>query len=123
MDRAIVTKWLELYQEAWRTDDPEAIGRLFTEDASYYTGPFAEPWQGVQQIVEDWQAIGDAEAEWDFRYEIVADGEDLAVVQGWTIYGASADQPENYSNIWIIRFAPDGRAREFREWWVEEPTD
>ena len=26
-----------------------------------------------------------------------------------------------YSNLWVIRFAPDGRAREFTEWWMKQP--
>jgi hypothetical protein len=26
-----------------------------------------------------------------------------------------------FANVWLVRFAPDGRAREFSEWWVERP--
>ena len=26
-----------------------------------------------------------------------------------------------FSNIWVIRLAPDGRASSFAEWWVQHP--
>ena len=27
-----------------------------------------------------------------------------------------------YDNVFVIRFAPDGRAREFAEWFIEKPA-
>ena len=42
---------------------------------------------------------------------------DLGFVRGWTAY-AQHDPPREYGNLWVIRLAEDGRAREFTEWWV-----
>ena len=35
MDEAGVPRWLTDYVEAWRSSDPAAIGKLFSEDALY----------------------------------------------------------------------------------------
>jgi hypothetical protein len=44
------------------------------------------------------------------------------VVQGLTTYASADDQPEAvFSNIWVIRLDPDGRANSFAEWWVQRP--
>ena len=124
MDRSRLNDWLDTYREAWRTDDVPTIGRLFSPDARYLTGPFDEPWNGLDEIVAGWKETSDVGREWEFRYEVLADTGDLAVVQGWTAYAAHGEQSAcEYSNIWVIRFAPDGRAREFTEWWMERPED
>jgi hypothetical protein len=43
---------------------------------------------------------------------------DLAIVQGRTRYRTTT--PATYSNLWVLRFAGDGRCREFTEWWMEQ---
>jgi uncharacterized protein (TIGR02246 family) len=122
MDGMTVKAWLDKYQEAWRTDDPKLIRQLFTEDAVYVTAPYDTPWQGIGQIVKGWTELSDSGVSWEFRYGIVCMGEEIAVIQGWTTYPASETTPlREYSNIWLIWFEPDGRAREFREWWMEKP--
>ena len=35
MDHATVQTWLDRYIDAWRTYDEQAIGDLFSEDATY----------------------------------------------------------------------------------------
>jgi uncharacterized protein (TIGR02246 family) len=124
MDATTVKAWLDKYQEAWRTDDRGLIKELFTEDAVYITGPFDDPWTGLDQIADGWIEIGDSDADWDFRYGIVAVTTEVAVVQGWTTYhGLDNEEDREYSNIWLIWFAPGGKVREFREWWVQKPLD
>ena len=41
---------------------------------------------------------------------------EVSIVQGTTRYTVGTV----YSNLWVIRFAPDGRAREFTEWWMDQ---
>lgn len=35
-----LTTWVDGYVRAWASNDPDDIGRLFTDDATYYTAPF-----------------------------------------------------------------------------------
>jgi uncharacterized protein (TIGR02246 family) len=115
-----VEAWVEGYLRAWKSNDPQEIAQLFTEDAAYFTGPFAEPWQGRQAIVQNWLARKDEPGSWSFRYEVLATGEDLGVVRGWTRYL----KPEReFSNIWMVRLDETGRAEEFTEWWVDRQNE
>lgn len=122
MTRADFDDWLEAYRRAWGTDDPEQIGALFTNDATYAPWPFSEPWRGREMIVAKWIERSDSQAAWQFESEILAVEGETGVVAGLTTYPAHDDEPEAvYSNIWVIRLAPDGRASSFAEWWVQRP--
>jgi hypothetical protein len=35
-----VTSWVDRYLTAWRTNDPDDIAGLFTEDGEYHEGPY-----------------------------------------------------------------------------------
>lgn len=109
------TDWMRDYLAAWASNEPADIAALFTDDARYYTEPYSPPWSGSEGIVEGWLAAADAPGSVDFEWAPLTETRDLAVVQGTTRY---TDGPV-YSNLWVIRFAADGRAREFTEWWME----
>jgi uncharacterized protein (TIGR02246 family) len=121
MDTNTVDTWMRAYVKAWETNDPDDIAALFTEEARYFTAPHREPWVGRDGIVEGWLDRKDQQGEWDFRYEILTITDDLAYVRGWTIYHDQATP--SYSNLWVLRFAEDGRCSEFTEWWMEGQED
>jgi ketosteroid isomerase-like protein len=122
MTHADVEDWLERYRAAWTTDDPQQIGDLFSEDATYAPRPFAKLWEGRDAIVARWIELGDSQNPWRFESELLAVEGDTGVVRALTTYPAHDDEPEEvYSNIWVIRLAPDGRARSFAEWWMQRP--
>lgn len=115
MDRSDVERWLDRYVEAWGSNDPAAIGDLFTEGARYFTAPHRSPWEGRQGIVEGWLDRKEDPGTWRFRYEVLGVDGDLAFVRGWTEY---LTEEEDYSNLWVIRLEDDGRCSEYIEWWV-----
>jgi uncharacterized protein (TIGR02246 family) len=128
MDRMGVERWIESYRRAWETDDASDVASLFTDDATYKPYPWPRErvgWQGRDEIVEKWIGRGDSKIGWRFEHEILAVEGDTAVVEGWTSYDRGEGEPwdEAYANVWVIRFAEDGRARQFIEWWVQKPTE
>ena len=47
--KAAVAAWLNRYIDAWRSYDPQAIGDLFTEGATYRnTSPGASRWRAAR---------------------------------------------------------------------------
>jgi ketosteroid isomerase-like protein len=115
----IVTAWVQAYRKAWETNEPDDIRSLFTEDAEYLTEPYAEPWRGHEGIVASWLEDKDEPGETSFTWELVAVEGDTGVIRAVTPYQGRA----TYHNLWIIRFAEDGRASRFTEWWMaENPT-
>jgi mRNA interferase MazF len=118
MNSATVAAWVDGYIQAWNSNDAMDIGRLFTVDAAYYTGPFDPPWRGREAIVQNWLDRQDASGDTAFRYEILASTAETGIIRGWTQYH---QPPREYSNIWLIRFDPHGQCREFTEWWLERP--
>jgi ketosteroid isomerase-like protein len=114
MEPRDVEAWVKRYVRAWTTNDPADVAALFTEDASYYTAPFREPWRGRDAIVAGWLDRKDTPGTWKFRSEVLAVADDLGFVRGRTDY----PDEERYSNLWVVRLR-DGRASEFTEWWMQ----
>lgn len=116
MGRDAVTGWVERYEQAWRDQDVDGLDRLFHEDARYLRSPYAEPLDGLEAIREFWVDP----TPFEMTAEVIAaDGRD-AVVRVEVQYGG--DKPQEYRDLWVLRFGPDGRAELFEEWayWPEK---
>lgn len=109
--------WMDAYVVAWDSNEPTDIARLFTPDAVYDPQVAGGPWDGVEAIVDRWVEIGDTPGNWEFEWAAVVETDDLAVVEARTSY---LDPPASYRNLFILRFADDGRCRDFTEWWIDE---
>ena len=124
MERTDVQAWLDHYVEAWRTYDRDAIADLFTDDATYRYRPYGGPdsmTRGRDAIVASWLDDQDAPGSWEASYEAYAADGDRAVAIGTSRYQATADDPaRTYHNVFLLRFAPDGRCGEFTEYYMLE---
>jgi ketosteroid isomerase-like protein len=115
VDRKRVDGWIAAYEQAWRTPGTDPLVTLFTEDASYRQGPYWTPVVGLPAIARMWeeQRKGPDEV-FQMTSEIVAVEGNTAVVRLEVRYGDPVDQ--EYRDLWIMRFAEDGRCRSFEEW-------
>jgi ketosteroid isomerase-like protein len=112
-----VTAWIGNYQAAWTSNDPEQIAGLFAEDAAYFPEPYATPWRGRAEIVKKWLARKDDAGTWTFEWHPLIVTEDLAIIEGETVYAKS-----HYRNLWVLRLDNLGQARQFTEWWMKQPS-
>lgn len=110
-------EWMDGYVLAWSSNDEEHIRALFTEDAVYDPQTADGEWEGIEAIVARWQEIDDQEDNWDFEWLPLVESDDLAVITGKTVY---QEPPMSYRNLFVIRFAEDGRCYDFTEWYIEE---
>jgi SnoaL-like domain len=121
LTRDAVAAWLRAYVQAWETYDPDAIGALFNEDATYAYHPFEEPVRGRIAIVASWINAKDAPGTYEGSYEPIAIDGDLAVVNGRSRYFKDASKSalvREYDNLFLIRFDDRGRCRSIREWFM-----
>jgi SnoaL-like domain len=131
VNRTGVDYWLQAYVEAWKTYDRDQIGALFTEDIHYRYHPYDDPVRGRAAVIGSWLGEGDEagastrdqEGTYDATYRAIAVDDDVAVATGSTTYTAEpGGTVENvFHNCFVMRFDPDGRCREFTEWFMEQP--
>ncbi|MBO3086173.1 AtzH-like domain-containing protein [Cellulomonas fengjieae] len=116
MDRDAVMGWVERYEQAWRAQDVSAVEGLFAEGARYLRSPYAEPLVGLDAIRGFWV---DPTPFTMTASVIAAEGPD-AVVRVEVQYGGG--EPQEYRDLWVLRFDGDGRAELFEEWayWPEK---
>lgn len=119
-DRASVEQWIGNYERAWRTAGTDSLAELFCEDASYRMSPYEDAAHGLDSIAALWERerVG-PEEEFAMSSELVATEGDTAVARIEVAYASGTE----YRDLWIIRFAKDGRCREFEEWpyWPGQP--
>ncbi len=112
-------RWVASYERAWRDGDLDAVADLFTEDAAYRRSPYEEPAVGHAAIRAFWAE--DGQEPFTVHAEPVAvEGRD-AVVRLFVRYGRPVRQ--EYQDLWVLRFAGDGRVADFEEWpyWPGRP--
>jgi hypothetical protein len=113
--RSQVSNWIAAYEQAWRSPGTGVLAGIFTPGATYLQGPYDDRLTGLAAIAVMWEAERDGPAE-AFRMtsEIIATDGDTAVVRAEVRYGDPVTQ--EFRDLWILRFAPDGRCAAFEEW-------
>ncbi len=114
MEHDDVAAWVAAYERAWRSPGTDQLARLFTEGASYLMSPWAEPVRGLSAIGGLWEAERVSPDEvFTLSSEVVAVDGAAAVVRAVVEYAASGTR---WRDLWVLRFAEDGRCMSFEEW-------
>ena len=122
VDRAAFSAWIAAYERAWRTAGTAHLRELFAEDAHYRFGPYQPVVVGLPDIERSWEAEREGPDEvFTMAAEIVAVEGDTGVAKLLVRYGDPVEQ--EYQDLWLVRFAPDGRCSSFEEWpfWPDQP--
>jgi ketosteroid isomerase-like protein len=114
-----VMRWVAGYERAWRAGDVGAVAGLFTPDARYRRSPYEPDEVGHAAIGAFWRA--DEGETFTVEAEPVAVEGSNAVVRLQVRYGDPVY--EEYRDLWVLRFAADGRVEDFEEWayWPGRP--
>ena len=122
-----VQAWLDAYERAWETYDPDRIAALFSDDAEYRWHPYDEPEVGRDAIVEAWLNPGgnasgrDEPSTYLGEYHPYAVDGNKAVAIGTSTYWSDASRSKVdrlYFNNWLLEFADDGTCSSFTEYYM-----
>lgn len=109
-------RWIRSYGEAWERADEDLIVSLFTEDATYRSSPFRDPYHGHAEIRAYWRRGAGGQHETRVRMGAPFVDRDRVAVEWWTTMiddGKAVTLP----GCLLLRFAQDGRCCELREYW------
>ena len=115
--RDALASWVLRYVQAWNSNHPEEVGKLFSDDAKYFRRPGGLPWKGRDEIVEGWIEHADEPGSWNFSFEILGVDDGVGFVHGRTDYAHESD----YDNLWVVRLNGAGECTEFTEWFMVDP--
>jgi hypothetical protein len=79
-----VEEWAGRYARAWEEADEEAAGALFTEDATYKSDPFREPYRGRDAIRGYWREVTATQVNVEVSMGQPMVAGKRAVVEWWT---------------------------------------
>ena len=115
MDRARLSTWIDLYEQAWRAPGTDWLEYLFAPDATYSMEPFEPPVRGLDAIAELWERERKGHDEvFRMTTEIVAVEGDTGVVRVEVTYGEPIER--HYRDLWVVRLDGEGRCTAFEEW-------
>jgi ketosteroid isomerase-like protein len=120
IDHDSVAEWLQDYISAWKSYDPQAIGALFSDHATYRYNPYDEPVRGRDAIVDNWLENRDAPDTYTAEYISIAVDGNTAVANGQTYYYEPDGTTliRQFNNIFVLRFDDQGRCTDFCEWYM-----
>ena len=111
-----VRRWADGWMSAWPVGDVDAIEGIVSEDMSYSSHPFREPFLGrvgVRQYVE--QAF-DEESEVQPRFAAPIVAGSSAAVEYWATMQENGE-PVTLAGCGFLSFDPAGRAQTLRDYW------
>ena len=115
MDSTGFLAWIDSYERAWRTPGTDRLAEIFHADAEYLTTPYAEPIVGLPAIADMWETDrGGPDEIFTMSRDVVALSGDAGVARVEVRYGDPVRQ--EYRDLWVVVFGPDGRAVRFEEW-------
>lgn len=111
-----IDEWIERYGRAWETADEGLVVSLFTEDASYRSSPFREPYRGHKEIRAYWQRGAGGQHDTRVAMGRPLIDRDRVAVEWWT---TMIDEGEEVTlpGCLLLEMADDGRCRDLREYW------
>jgi len=114
MDSNDVRRWVERYEQAWRSPGTDALAELFIDDATYLVSPWAEPVRGLDASRALWESerVGPDE-KFTMTSEVVAVDGDVAVVRVEVEYAATENR---WRDLWLLRLDDQGMCVAFEEW-------
>jgi len=105
-----VTRWVDGYLTAWRSNAPGDIAALFTDDAEYHESPYDTEWIGRDEIVEGWRGRWDwQQGGWEFEWSLTSIDGGTVVIDGIGHYTELGD----FDNHWTVTFDGAGLATRF----------
>jgi ketosteroid isomerase-like protein len=111
-----VEEWAERYAGAWEEADDNAVGALFTEDATYRSDPFKEPYSGRDGIRRYWREVTATQANVEVVVGRTLASESRALVEWWTQMDSDGT-PVTLPGALILDFDERGLCRALREYW------
>ena len=118
MDADAATRaWIEAWDRAWRTLDPEPLQPVYGEDALHHSHPFREAGSPLDYAAWAFSAEeGEPELWWG---EPIVVG-DRAVVEWWAVACEQGELTSLAGTSWL-RFGSDGRVVEQHDYWGQAP--
>jgi hypothetical protein len=95
------------------------VAALFSEDAVYRVGPFAEPWTGRERIVAEWTSDPEGQTDLTFEAEPLLGAGDRWVAH-WKMTFRTRAAPHSTTELdglLVLRFDEARRCTEHREWY------
>lgn len=115
MDRAGVERWVADYERVWRSPGTDGLAELFVPNATYLPSPWEPAQEGLAAIAAFWEDRREGpDEEFTISSEIVAVDGQTAVVRVFVEYLAPGGLA--WRDLWVLRFADDGRCSAFEEW-------
>ena len=113
LDERSITRWVDGYVHAWRSENPADLDAIFAVDAKSYEWPYETEWIGLPAIKEGWSARRKWQAGgWTFEWQLAAISGDTFAISGVGHYVELG----SFSNLWVVTMNADRKCRLFRMW-------
>ena len=124
LNKALVTKLLNIYKQAWEKQDPDLILTIFTPDGEYHEKAFEAPHKKHSGIRKYWQdkVVGEQSAIKFKLNNIFIDGNTAIAEWEATFKDHARKFDIAIKEIAVMEFEGD-KIKKYREYWHSKKTD
>ena len=112
---AAVRRWVDGWTRGWAAHDVEPIAAVYAPDAVFVSHPFREPQS--PSVYAAWAFSDEEKADVRFGEPVVGDG---CAAAEWWAFVRYEGQEQTLAGMSFLRFGPDGRVIEQRDYWSME---
>jgi hypothetical protein len=114
---AAVRAWIDAWDRAWRTKDPEALTDVYAREVVFRSHPFRDPQDPRDYASGAFAEEGDELDLWWGR-PIAREGR--AVIEWWAILTEDA-QPVTLAGASLLEFDEEGHVVDQHDYWATRP--
>jgi hypothetical protein len=113
---AAVRRWIDVYQRAWRTGRLDELDSIFALESTTRSQPFRDS----ESALAYQRRVLTTDRSPDARFGEAVIAGDRAAVEYWATF-TEKGEIVTIAGCVILRFGPDGRCTDSRDYWHLEP--
>lgn len=112
-------RWFEKLKVLWIEKDIELLGELMSDEFEYFENPFEEPIISLIELKKVWQGVKEQDIQ-SLEIESLITGDMEGSAKYSFVNKTSNGSIEESVGVYYVILDTQGKALEFRQWWMKK---
>lgn len=114
-----IENWFHLLHQIWINKDITKVKTLLADNFQYYENPFEKPLTSLNEVEAAWQEVHTQNIS-KLEINVLVTNENEGTASYLLTYTDPQGAVHNSRGAYYVKLDSDGKALEFRQWWVSK---